>query len=76
MKRRRLKAEVIAIIGAVTITLFVGTRLIPHVEKQRGYVAIGGEWILLVMVFIGALYITLGWVAIAREHKELKRYGD
>ena len=35
----------------------VARDLIPSVAKSRGYFAIGGEWILLIVIAVGTYYI-------------------
>lgn len=76
MKRYRLKKQVIATMVAITTTAILAQMILPAVRAQRGYDAIGGEWILLAALLIGTYYLADSMVDIHREYKELQRYRD
>lgn len=45
----------------------VAMDLIPSVAERRGYFAIGGEWILLIVITVG-MYYFLGWAQKRHVH--------
>lgn len=76
MKRYRLKKSVIATVTTITTTAILAQMILPAVKAQRGYEAIGGEWILLAALLIATYYLADAMVDIHREYQELKRYRD
>lgn len=60
--KRRLKAWVkptVSAIMAITLTALLAQNLLPAIEADRGYFAIGGEWFLLIAVLL-ATYSAVG----------------
>lgn len=54
------------IITAAAISGVMGIQLIKHTMAQRGYFAIGGEWIVTIMIFTLILVTMERWDR--REH--------
>ena len=77
-KRERIIAAVVVLAFelAVTalITVAVGVVLVPMVEAQRGYNAMGGEWVFLMAVAIAA-YNALHIFRAAYKRKGGRDYG-
>ena len=63
-ERRRLfvskvQGAAFKIITSAVATAIIGIELIKYTLDKRGYFAVGGEWIMMIMVFI-ATYTFLG----------------
>lgn len=63
-KRRRLcmsvlQKEAFKVIWATIATAIIGAELIKYTMDKRGYFAVGGEWIMMILVFY-ATYRFLG----------------
>ena len=77
-KRERIIAAVVVLAFelAVTalITVAVGVVLVPMVEAQRGYNAMGGEWVFLMAVAIAAYNALHSYIfrAAYRRQKETR----
>lgn len=53
-----LSDKAIKVIVSAIPTTFIGTKLVEYTLEQRGYFAVGGEWILMIMIF-AAVYSIL-----------------
>lgn len=59
-------------IGLVLASLVIGKLAIPAAFAERGYWAVGGEWLLVIAPLVVLVYLEIRHSIISQECKEFK----
>lgn len=57
---QRIKHWLFAVFTSAVVAALVGVVVVPAAYAHRGYTAYGGEWLLILLTFVGVLWCVTG----------------
>ena len=57
---QRMKYWLFAVFTSAIVAAMVGIVVVPAAYTQRGYMAVGGEWLLILLTFVLTLWCVTG----------------